>query len=166
MKFEGAQEVNEHAFLFVKLKDKESVVGVLQGEPVTFRVHWTGTNSEVCQGPGCPLCKKGEKSRFRFRINFLTKDEAGAPIYKVLEQGMDVYGKLKSLNDEVPLEKTVVKISRKGSGLNDTEYTIIPLPTPISEPMAKAIQALPLHDLTPEKKEEDFAQTQDEEIPF
>lgn len=134
---------------FVKLKnDKDSIVGIFRGEPHLFRQHWINKRSFLCsENSECEHCKSKNKSTFRFRINFITK-ENNVYVAKVFEQGFTVYGLLKSLHEtDYPLEKTVLRITRSGTG-QDTTYTILPIPkgevTPELEKMLASVQ---LHDL-------------------
>lgn len=106
---------------FLKLKDKESVTGVLMGNVHEFYTTWKDKkpteHKEYIAG-----------SRFRFRVNLVTKDPStGELVSKLFEQGAVVYNHLKALGAEYELEETYIKITRSGSGLNDTEYSILPL---------------------------------------
>lgn len=134
---------------FLKLKDKETVQGVFRGDPVLRYLHWPqGGSSSPCQGPGCAQCRAGDKAKFRFSINFITKD-AGTYVAKVFEQGGKAYDDLKKLADSgYELDKHVVSISRTGSGQNDTKYTILPLPKgELNAQSLKLIAAVELNDL-------------------
>ncbi len=108
---------------FVKLKDGESIAGVFMGDPYEFSVLWSSGKSSVVED-GTPNAK------FRFRVNFITKDAKGY-VAKLFEQGPAVYKRLIKLNEDFQgLENVVVKITRHGSGMNDTEYTIDPVMDP------------------------------------
>lgn len=120
---------------FLKLKDGESVAGVFRGELYDFFAAWNNKVSSVVP-EGAPGAK------FRFRINFITKGPAGY-VAKVLEQGSTVYRDLKTLHEEYDLEQTVVKITRHGSTMNDTSYSLMPLRTPVTE----EVKNVPLLDL-------------------
>jgi hypothetical protein len=127
MKFEGNSSVDSSNFM--KLKDGESVRGVFSGEPHEFKQHWENGRSSLCTGAqSCPGCGPGkEPASFRFLLNFITQ-ENGAYVAKVWEQGWKVYKQLRALNEDYQLDKTVVKITRTGSKMNDTNYAVIPLP--------------------------------------
>ena len=112
--------------LFVKLKDKESIVGVFRGQPYEFRIHWVDKRSKPCLPP-CELCDQKVKFSFQFRLNFITR-VSGNWVAKILEKGSVVYDSLKQLNEDYPLEKYAVRIIRSGSQMNDTVYTILPIP--------------------------------------
>lgn len=127
---------------FLKLKDKESVYGMFRGDPREY-------NSLFVDGKGAEVPPGTPGSKFRFRINFLLKvgDEYQM---KIIENGATFYNQMADLNDEYPLETTVVKITRKGSGRDDTSYSILPIlnATVSAETKAK-LDAIPMFPLTP-----------------
>lgn len=176
MQFLAAQNGGgEDSKSFLKLKDKESVRGVFRGDPYDFKKHWTGTRSEVCLGQGCALCAAdpGKKPSFRFRINILVKDEKGAYVSKIFEQGWTVYLQLADLHKVYPLDKTVMRITRSGSGQNDTHYSILPEPrgdvTPQMEALFSKVPLQVLHhggDVTPSHQPEQPPHPVDSEPPF
>lgn len=153
---------------FVKLKDGESIKGVFRGDPHPFRQHWVENRGVFCPGKSCPLCAEGEKSSFRFRINFVMQ-ENGAWVAKVFEQGWTSYDYLKSMHEsDYDLEKTLIKITRRGTG-TDTSYSILPVPNgTLKKPDVDAIAAVALHDLSPKEKSEAAATPEEsgEDIPF
>lgn len=124
---------------FLKLKAGESIQGVFRGEIYDFRIHWADSRSSVCAGKDiCELCKSGNKSSFRFRVNFVTKEATGY-VAKLIEQGWNFYGDMRSLNEGgYELEKFVVKITRQGEGLH-TKYTILPLPNGLLTASSEAL---------------------------
>jgi hypothetical protein len=172
MQFKSDESSSLGGQFFVKLKDKESVVGVFRGEPYDFKQHWLSTRSQMCQGTNCPECQKGTKPSFRFRLNFVVS-ENGKYASKIFEQGRAVYNDLASLNNSgYALEKTIVKITRTGTD-KATKYTILPLPAPqgtLTPDKEKLIAAVTLHDLA--NVEEALKQTQQaaeqfmDDIPF
>ncbi len=104
---------------FIKLKDGETVAGVLRGEPHECYVLWENkVKTEV------PINTPGAK--FNFKINLIVK-EGSSYVAKVLEGGAQIYKQLASLSKEWELDETVVIIGRDGTGL-DTEYTVMPAP--------------------------------------
>lgn len=133
---------------YVKLKDKESLRGVFRGAPHDFKIHWLNNRSHPCTGrPDCPHCMAGDKPKFRFNLNFVTK-ENDQYVVKVFEQGWTVYEQLREINKDYPLEHTLVKITRNGSG-TDTTYTILPLPNgTLTADQEAVISKLPLADLS------------------
>lgn len=144
---------------FVRIKDGENVVGIFQGDPVEYRQHFSQAErkSYVCPESECPRCAAGEKSSFRFRLNFLVA-EGNSFTPKILEQGWTVYEALRELNKEYPLEKTLIKFSRKGTDMNDTQYFILPSSQGLNEEKLAAIKRIELLDLTPggKKHADDF----------
>lgn len=146
----------------LKLKDKEIVYGILRGEIYEFYTLWD-------EGKKSQVVAEGTKgARFRFRVNIIVKDEVGANVAKIFEQGAVVYNELKNLNGEYDLEKTVLKITRTGSDKNSTSYSIIPTQKPVDD---KAISKVELQNLRLES-EAPFNTTapppfdSNEEIPF
>jgi hypothetical protein len=155
---------------FLKLKAGDKVKGIFRGEPLDFRIHWITGRSSECPGLAtCEHCKTGTKSAFRFRINFITK-ENDAYVAKILEQGWTTYELLESLHEPYNLEKTVVEITRRGEGLN-TSYTVVPLPPPngaVSPELEKKLAAIALHDLKNIEASENtgHALNYGDEVPF
>ncbi len=142
---------------YIKLKDKESIIGVFVGEPYEFNAVFEQRYVEVPEGT------KGAK--FRFRINFIVKD---GPTFspRIFENSATVYRQLEELHTEYGLDSIFVKITRNGDGL-ETTYSILPgKKTPTAEEL-QHIKTLKLHDLSGKKddaKEPIF--DKDEEIPF
>lgn len=123
---------------YLKLRDGESVKGIFRNDPKEFFVVWQNKKpTEVPEGT--------PNSKFRFRINFVVK-EGTSYVPKIFEQGQAVYEQLAELHGEYPLEKTVCKISRKGTEL-DTEYTILPLRDQVTPEMEAVLNSLQYHDL-------------------
>lgn len=170
MKFKEAA-ASEASKDFLRLKDGESVKGVLRGEPFEFKQHWVGMHTEVCKGEQCSNCKAGNKASFRFRINFIINDN-GRYSPRILEQGWNLYKSLNNLNTDYDLEKHIVKLTRHGAGKNDTTYAVIPVPNGIiTEEILNQIAPLKLLDLTKvggEAAAETFADTAkyEDEVPF
>lgn len=143
---------------FLKLKkDKESVVGIFMGDLYEFYVVWEGGKSrQVAEGT--------PNSKFRFRVNFVVKE---GPVYvpKIFEQGLTVYRQLAELHAEYDLEKTVIKVTRNGTG-TDTTYSLLPLLkqqiTKEAEAHLKTLELLPLD----ENASGTQGNGQDEEVPF
>ena len=124
---------------YLKLKSGESVTGIFRGETYEFTQLWGGPKPiEVEDGtPG---------GKFRFRINFVVK-EGAAYVVKVFEQGSKVYSAMAELNDIYPLDKTLMRITRQGSTMNDTTYSILPMPQPVTMETLKVLDTLQLNDL-------------------
>jgi len=115
---------------YIKLKDKETVSGVLRGEPHECYVLWENkVKTEV------PAGTSGAK--FNFKINLIVK-EGSSYVAKILEGGAQIYKQLAALSKEWELEETVVIIGRDGTGL-ETEYTVMPAP-PKQQPTKEALE--------------------------
>ncbi len=153
MQFKNNEQLgmsNQDTQNFLKLKDKESVVGVFRGSPFDFRQHWIANRSFPCKGQGCEHCTNKVKSTFRFRLNFVTKDPNNPQGYvaKIFEQGFSVYESLRALGEAGHnLERTLVKITRNGTG-QATSYTIVNMPQPLAPQSEQFISKVKLHDLT------------------
>lgn len=125
---------------FLKLKGGQSIVGVFRGSPHEFFVKWNGKNSQPCPASD-PECK------FRFRVNFVVNESGSYKAY-IWEQGATVYNLMKTLNADFPLDRNVVKITRVGSTMNDTEYHILPTPNGAVDDAKNAmLNTLELQDL-------------------
>lgn len=168
----GGSKGGPAAGTFLKLKDKERAKGVFVGDPAIFRQHWIDNRSQRCEGRAeCEHCKAGDKSKFRFRINFITKVD-GVFVAKVFEQGYGFYKDLKEMHEnDYALPETLVSLSRSGTGTN-TEYRITPVKDNDGLKAAdfKRIHAVPLNTLTdkePEPIEAPADETPvEEDLPF
>lgn len=138
---------------FLKLRDKEEVTGIFQGETYIFKRHWTGNQGVECTGDGCVVCSKDERyPAFRFRINFITTID-GKWVAKIFEGGGELYDLLTNLDRKFDLSKTVVEITRMGLGQN-TKYNILPLVNKAITPeMAQRLKEVDLLALSLEKVE-------------
>jgi hypothetical protein len=151
---------------YVKLKDKESITGIFFGDIYEFYNHWNGSASVLCSGAGCEFCKTGDRAKFRFRLNFITK-EGESYVPKVLEQGALFYSQIRELNKDFPLNQSIVKISRSGTGM-DTSYTVLPVKDFLVKPeVAAKLKAVKLIDLAHTATESSAPATQThDDIPF
>jgi hypothetical protein len=147
---------------FLKIGDGESIYCIPRGDIKTSYQKWNGSTYESA--------KKGEEgASLRFKVNVIVFEDK-KPVAKILEGGGHLYFDLKGINEEYPLESTMIKISRTGIKQN-TRYTVI-VAGPKTQPDAKtmeAIQAVQLHSLESKSK----AQTSDvpnfddsEDVPF
>jgi hypothetical protein len=143
MKF---RDSSKPAGSFLKLKAGESVRGIFQGEPYEFKQHWVNNKSVLCNNE-CELCKEGLKPSFRFRLNFLIKENASYTM-KIFEQGWMVYEALKALHEgDYDLSKHLMKITRNGTG-TDTTYSIVPVPNGnLTTEQLETISKIPLLEL-------------------
>ena len=106
---------------FLKLKDKESVYVIFMGDPYEYYCVWNN-------GASSPVPEGTSKAKFRFRINAVVKEADGSYVPKIFEQGPTIYNTLKDFNHEYDgLDTVIIKITRKGSSMNDTEYQLVPL---------------------------------------
>jgi hypothetical protein len=122
--------------LFLKLKDGESKTGVCRGEIYEFTIKWEGGKSSVCS-------PDDEGAKTRFRLNFVVHED-GKFVPKIWEYGLIVYNLLSEIAEEYDLEKTKLKITRRGTG-TDTVYMILPLlKEPIPAKTLAEIEAVPL----------------------
>lgn len=149
---------------FLRLKDGESRVGVFRGEIYEFFQIWEGGKSHVVSED-----HPGAKSRFR--LNFITKEDGIMKPF-IFEFGLVIYNQLAELSEEYDLEKTAVKITRRGVG-TDTVYMIIPAKDQPTPAQLKAIQAIDLamleHKEQPQAKPKNYAPGADDggsDIPF
>lgn len=149
MKFMAKSEDTRN---FLKLKDSESAKGVFRGDIYYFRTHWNQNKSSLCPGKDkCELCATGDKSKFRFRVNFVAV-EGDTLVAKIVEQGWDFHEVLRTLNEgDYQLEKYFMKITRHGEKLN-TSYSVIPMPdglvTAIREEKLSAVKLNDLKHIT------------------
>ena len=104
---------------FLKVDDGQSATGIFRGEIFEFWQKWPkGGKKEVFTEPTAGAAS-------RFKVNFVTM-EGGKPVAKVWEFGVSVYNMLAELQKDFDLEKTNMKISRRGVDKN-TQWMIIPL---------------------------------------
>jgi hypothetical protein len=158
------QEVKTGDGKFLKLNDKESIVGVLRGDVRTEYVLWEH-KKPIPVDPGTAGAK------FRFRVNMVLVDKSGAITpesdVKILEMGPSVYKQLKALDEaEYVLAETYIKISRNGTGL-DTEYQVIPSPKKPSAAALSALAQIQLHPLEDQTANgQAGTDSTDESLPF
>jgi len=153
---------------FLKINDKESVIGLFRGDPYEFRQHWENKKGILCEGDECRHCLEDDKKNamdggkrkpsFRFRINFVLYDVSGDWKMNIIEQGWNFYNDLKALHEgDYNLERTLVKITRNGTG-NMTKYTILPVNRLITDQDMERIAAVKLlpmdkHEAAPPRQE-------------
>lgn len=131
---------------YLKINPGTAIKGIFRGVPYIFYSKWDGQKS-------IPSQKGQEGAKFRFKINFVMS-ENGLWSAKIWEQGYSVYDQLKSLNQEYPLEKTIVTIKRQGEGLK-TSYLILPAKEgAISPDVASLLEKVKLHDFSKPKEDE------------
>jgi hypothetical protein len=143
---------------FLKIEAGQEVVGVLRGEVKCEYVLWENKKKTVVE-PNTP------GARFSFKVNFVVINKDGTVgEAKLWEQGAKIYKSLKELSADYSLEETVIKVKRTGSGMNDTVYSIIPLP---KKPSDKTIAALAAAKLQPLEGEDGLPKfDSSEDVPF
>jgi hypothetical protein len=156
MKFKKIESAGggERSNKFIHLKDGESVKGVCRGEVYEFFVKWIDGKAHVVQSdaPG---------ARSKFRVNLIVS-ENNQMVAKIYEFGSSVSNQFYHLQEDYDLSKTFVKISRKGSQMNDTEYMVIPLP---GTPDEKALAKVELNVLEHKEKPQEESQSYQSKIP-
>lgn len=116
----------------IRLKDGESVQGLLMGETYEWE----------------RVFRAGEKPKFKFRVNIITKVN-GQMDSRIIEGGPKLYGQLRELTESGwNLEEAFVQIKRTGSGQQDTVYTASVLPVKPTPESIAAAKKIPLKDLT------------------
>ena len=143
----------------VKLQDGNGVVGVLRGDPHLFRVHWVEQRTRVCTGEGCETCGLGNKSKFRFRSNFIVSINKTLTA-QVLEQGFELYSTIQAYSESCDLSQQLVEIRRKGSGKNDTTYLFLLKEKLSADQLAKVndVALIPLTDAPQEQGLDGFGE--------
>lgn len=140
MKFEEPKQ-EAASNVFIKLKDGDAVKGIVTGDECIYYKKWVDGKTVDCS-------PEDEGSSFRFMVNMLVNEE-GTYKAKILDQGRKVYEALRDLStDGYELDRTVIKISRAGSGLNDTRYTILPVPNGVlNDTQLEELSSIELHKL-------------------
>lgn len=161
--------------LFVKLKDGEHVVGVQVGDVREYYTHFVNRKPEDCTherddsgavvGGSCVHCAGGNKVKFRFTTNFVV-NENGAFVAKLLNQGPMVYDQINELVETGwDLDRTWIRVSRKGSGMNDTEYAVNASPKLLTDEQLAQIKQVELNSVYP-KTEDTVTEVGEDDVPF
>jgi len=129
--------------LFIKIKDGKSVEGVFRGQPRTFYQRY-GDRNEY------PAWMKGLS--FRFRINFITKDETGKMVAKIFQGGAPMRDMILDAKEEYGLD-CVYKIKRTGSTKDDTRYAVL-FKAVLTTAQLEMVNAVQLKDLKSSNKEQ------------
>lgn len=134
---------------FLKLNDREKVVGVFKGDLYKFRRHWVGGKGMECEGADkCPVCKEGSSKEnypsFRFRINFVTDKM----IPKIFEGGAETYDALTLVDAQYDLSQYIVQISRRGLGKKTTYEFEVDAKTPLTKENKTKIESVTLLSLS------------------
>lgn len=102
--------------LFVRLKDGDSITGVVDDDVVERRTHWIANSVYRCRGKGCAECS-AEKPRVSFAFLMFDVDAAN---WRIVELSRTAFLEVAELEDELPTH--VVTIKRTGSAMHDTRY--------------------------------------------
>lgn len=146
---------------YLKLKDGESVIGILRGEMHSFRMKWEGGQSIKLDEP--------DKSRHnRWKVN-IAIEEGSDLVVKVFEYGVDLYDQFADIQDaskSKDITRFKIRISRRGTAMN-TKYMAIPVvDDPISPSLRGKLEQVKLVILDNEKKKtEDAPPSWDEPMP-
>ena len=124
---------------YLKIRPGESIKLILAGDEHCFRIKWHN-------GKSSPADDNDPEGKFRFKVNVIVKED-GKYVAKVWEQGSIVYNGLMDINEDYKLNKTVLKVTRSGTG-TDTTYSLIPMPGGIDEATLSYIRDVKLHNLT------------------
>ncbi len=152
MKFDANPKTGDNKFL--KIESGESVQGILRGDVRHFYIKWG--EDEISQE-----CSEGEEgAKFRFRVNFVSREKDGSLRAYVLEQGPGVYKQLKELNEDYNLEETIIKIKKEGSG-RKTKYSLVPLPKKLGPEVLEELNEVHLHPLKSETEDDEIT-----DVPF
>lgn len=120
---------------FLKFKDGETQNVIFKGEIYEFHMKWINGKSVLIEATD-------PEAKVRFKLNAIVS-ENGAYKAKIWEFPLTIYNKLCDINSEYPLENTVIKITRQGTG-TDTEYHLLPL---LKVPVPKALDRIDLNIL-------------------
>lgn len=105
----------------------------------TYRQHWlerSGKKSFVCpedpddkDGPRCPLCDAGDKTRAQYAFNVIDLTDGAKPQVFSWDVGIRLKNKLEKINNDPrigPLSANYFAVSRTGKGTNaDTQLSPI-----------------------------------------
>lgn len=149
---------------YLKIKDGESVTGILAGKIHIYYQNGFGPTAEIV-GPG--------EGKQRFRHNFVVK-ENDQYVAKVWEFGPKIYDLLAALDETGwELGKTLLTISRTGTTKENTKYTVTPNKKEPTAAALKEIEKLGLNALEPkpfqneiEKSKNHAPGSDDEDLPF
>jgi len=141
MKFKPRDKSFDGPSKYVRLKDGESIIGVLRGDIDEHYVKWVN-------GKTHDTTADDKDAKIRYRVNIVVYED-GKFVAKVFGFGPMLYDHFFELQKEMDLEKTKLKISRKGVDTN-TSYLPVPLGL-VDEKNLKAIAEVELNALGPKK---------------
>ena len=127
---------------FTKLEAGKTVrLHLLGAEPDVKFQHWKDNKAHPCTAPDCQFCLEAVKRSARFSIKVYNMDNKRV---EFLESGVAVFGQINAIREALDgsLSAVDLKISRTGSGLNDTKYMVVNVPTAfVPEMVEKSKQA-------------------------
>ncbi len=138
------QRPKGNADKYLKLEPDTHAEGVLLGKPSFFYRRFENGKYEYADEHEAGFA-------FRFQLNFIQREQDKDGNFKltpkVFENGGPFYDKLQEFSSSYDVEKTWVKITRKGSG-KDTRYDFMPLPDhKVTEAEAEVLNKAELHQL-------------------
>ena len=123
---------------FTKLEAGKTVrLHLLGAEPDVKFQHWDANKKcHPCTAPDCQFCVESVKRSARFSIKVFNMDSKRV---EVLESGIAVFGQINAIREALDgtLSGVDLKISRTGSGANDTKYMVVNVPTAFVPEMAE-----------------------------
>lgn len=149
---ERAQGTGTKSDLYIRLSDGESVTFVPRGEIYPFFSVF---------GIRGPVPPDTEGARRRYKLNAIVLEAGKEPRAKILEIGPQVYEQLYQISEVCELTNTKLRLSRKGTSKENTEYFLLPvMKEPLSERQIEALSKIELNILdkppmTQKTKEED-----------
>jgi len=112
---------------FVSLSDDgDSVRGVVVGSPLVRFRHWNGASTVNCEGPSCPLCQQGIKTKVQYAFSFFDMD---LKAMRILSLNSMTYPTLLEYRDnpQFGLSSWAYQVKRRGAkGDTNTSYLITP----------------------------------------
>lgn len=133
---------NKDSMDYTKFPEGSTIIRVLDKEPYTRWTHWVqqangGKGLGVtCIGKGCPICElisiaKANKEKPKYtsrKVHSMRIINRTTEKVEINEQGKTFYENLKNIMDEVgDVRAYDIKVIRKGTGINDTSYTLLPM---------------------------------------
>jgi len=107
-----------------QMKEGEYSIRILSA-PKMFRFHWVDeVNRSINCGPECDLCASGTRGQIRYGVNIIDRADKSV---KIWEFGRRVKTTIMNIADKYgdPTNYDLT-VMRKGTGAQDTVYTVIP----------------------------------------
>lgn len=124
-------------------------VKVKAGVPVTFTPCGEIYEFFSVFGTRGPVLPSTPGARIRYKMNVATSDDGGRSFKMlILEFGKSIYDQLYEISQVCDVTATKLRLSRKGTTREDTEYTLLPMiKEPLSPSMLNLIEGLELNTL-------------------